>query len=135
MLLMFLEQYNHYCFVLLFLQNDSTALHWAAQIGCNDVITFLLGCGAEVDAVNHVSYNNYYVTTIGVHYVMVILIIVTGHAKINHLSALNKIADFFIFAVSNYITVYTTTMKSLSLLQGFLLQLTELGYYVLNKRY
>ena len=37
----------------------------------------------------------------------------------------------------NFITIYTTTTKSSSLLQnlmGFLLQLTELGYYVLNEK-
>ena len=76
MLLMFLEQYDHYCFALIFLQNKSTALHWAAQMGNNDVITFLIAQRAEVDAVNHVSYHNYYVTTIGAHYMMAILIIV-----------------------------------------------------------
>ena len=50
----------------------------------------------------------------------------TGPAKIDHLSA--KIIDF----------VHFPTIKSSSLMQnlmGFLLQLTELGYYVLNERY
>ena len=52
---------------------------------------------------------------------------------VNHLIA--KIIDFFIFP---NITIYTTTTKSSSLLQnlmGFLLQLTEMTYYIMNGRY
>ena len=38
-----------------FLQNNSTALHIAAQCGCSEVIGYLLTHGAAVDAVDDVS--------------------------------------------------------------------------------
>ena len=56
----------------------------------------------------------------------------TRPAKINHLST------FFVLLYHNFITIYITTTKFSSLmrhLMGFLLQLTELGYYALNERY
>ena len=49
-----------------------------------------------------------------------------------------KINDFLILFCHNFITIYTTTTKSSSLLQSlmdFLLQLTELGYYILSEWY
>ena len=53
-------QYDQ-CYV--FLQN-MTALHYAAQKGSNKVITFLIDHGAEVNAINRVSYH--YNITIGI---------------------------------------------------------------------
>ena len=47
-------QYDQ-CYV--FLQN-STALHCAADNGSNKVITFLIDHGAEVNAINIVSYHH-----------------------------------------------------------------------------
>ena len=63
-------------------------------------------------------------------------VFVTKPAKINHLSTI--IADFLFLYYRNLMTVYTTTTKSLSLLDNltdFLLQLTEMGYYIINRRY
>ena len=61
----------------------------------------------------------------------------TRPAKINHLSA--KTSPIFAFLLyHNLITVYSTTTKPSSLLQnlmGFLLQFTEMGYFILNRRY
>ena len=53
-------QYDQ-CYV--FLQNN-TSLHYAADRGSNKVITFLIDLGAEVNAINRVSYD--YNITIGV---------------------------------------------------------------------
>ena len=57
----------------------------------------------------------------------------------NRPSEHKKFTNFFSFLLyHNLITIYTTTTKSSSLLQniiGYLLQLTELGYYLLNERY
>ena len=53
-------QYDQ-CYV--FLQNW-TALHYAAKEGSNKVITFLIDHGAELNAINRVSYH--YNITIGV---------------------------------------------------------------------
>ena len=58
----------------------------------------------------------------------VICLYVTGPAKINHVSAKNH-RFLACLLYHNLITIYTTTIKSLSLLQnlmGFLLQLTEM---------
>ena len=50
-------QYDQ-CYVFL---QDSTTLHCAAANGSNKVITFLIDHGAEVNAINRVSYHhNYY---------------------------------------------------------------------------
>ena len=60
----------------------------------------------------------------------------TGPVKIDYLSA-NKLLSFLLLLYHNLITIYTTATIS-SLLQnlmGFLLQLTEMGYYILNGRY
>ena len=49
-----------------------------------------------------------------------------------------KMLIFLSLPYRNIITVYTTTTKSSSILQNllaFLLQLTEMGYYILNGRY
>ena len=55
MLLILSVQYYHYCCV--FLQDNWTALHYAALEGSNKVITFLLHHGAGVDDTNIVSYH------------------------------------------------------------------------------
>ena len=69
-------QYDQ-CYV--FLQNN-TALHFAAVTGSNKVITFLIDHGAEVNAIDNVSYHHN--ITIGVatlnnsninHYISVII--------------------------------------------------------------
>ena len=52
---MLLIQYDHKCCV--FLQYNDTALHWAAGYGKHSFITYLVGLGAEVDAINVVSYH------------------------------------------------------------------------------
>ena len=60
--------------------------------------------------------------------------ILTKPVIINHLSKNN----YRLFCLYSIITIYTTTTKSSSLLQklmGILLQLTEMGYYILNRRY
>ena len=62
----------------------------------------------------------------------------TGPAK--RPSEHKKSPIFIIFALSycNLITIYTTTTKSSSPLQnlmGFLLQLMEMGYFILSGRY
>ena len=57
MLLILSVQYYHYCCVIL-LQVNNTALHCAADVGSNKVITFLLHHGAGVDDINDVSYHH-----------------------------------------------------------------------------
>ena len=62
---------------------------------------------------------------------------VTGPAKIDHLSTKNC---WFLLSLlyHNLITIDITTIKSSSQLQnlmGFLLQLTEMRYFILNGRY
>ena len=52
--LMLSVKYDNQC--CLFLQQDSTALHWAAQLGRDNVIDFLLRHSAKVNAVNKVNY-------------------------------------------------------------------------------
>ena len=54
MLLKLSVKYDNQC--CLFLQQGSTALHWAAQLGADNVIAFLLRHRAEVNAVNKVNY-------------------------------------------------------------------------------
>ena len=71
MLLILSVQYYHYCCV--FLQVNSTALHYAAEGGSNNVITFLLHHGAGVDDINDCELSSY-VTTIGLYFIIVILI-------------------------------------------------------------
>ena len=61
-----------------------------------------------------------------------LVVYVTGPAKINHVSAKN--CRFFLSLLyHNLQTVYTNTVKSLSLLQnliGFILKFTEMGYHI-----
>ena len=62
-------------------------------------------------------------------YIAVLILYVTGPAKIDHLSAKNH-RLLACLLHHNLITIYTTGTKSSSLLQnlmGFLLQLTEKG--------
>ena len=49
-------QYEHYCCT--FLQDNSTALHYAAEAGSNNVIAYLIGNGAGVNDVDNVSYDH-----------------------------------------------------------------------------
>ena len=63
-------QYDQ-CYV--FLQNETT-LHYAAWKGSNKVITFLIDLGAEVNAINNVSYHHN--ITIGIATLIVTLIII-----------------------------------------------------------
>ena len=62
---------------------------------------------------------------------------VTGPVTIYHLNVNNH--QFLLsFLYHKLITIYTTATKSLSLLQnlmGFLLQLTEIEYCILNGKY
>ena len=62
---------------------------------------------------------------------------VTELVKTDHLTA-KKLPIFSSLFYHNLITIYTTATMSSSLLQnstGFLLQLTKMGYYILNRRY
>ena len=53
---------------------------------------------------------------------------VTGPVKVNHLSA--KIANFCL-CINNYLCHHNKIFITTAV--GFLLQLTELGYYILHK--
>ena len=68
---------------------------------------------------------------------MYLYMYVTWPAKINHLRT-KKLPNFCLCSIiRNLITIYTTATKSSSLLQNLmnlLLQLTEMGYYILNGR-
>ena len=60
------------------------------------------------------------------------------YCKCIHVTRPAKITDFLSLLYHNLITIYTTATESSLLLQnlmGFLLQLTEMGYYILNGRY
>ena len=65
-----------------------------------------------------------------------VLIFVTGPAKIDHLSA-KKPLIFSSWLYHNIVTICTTTTSSsvLQNLMGFLLQVMEMGYYILKVRY
>ena len=58
-----LRQYDHYSLLYLFLQDNGTALHDAAEVGNNNAITYLIDHGAGVNDVTNVSYHYYYSTT------------------------------------------------------------------------
>ena len=60
--------------MLIYLQNKSTALHEAAQQGSNNVIIYLLDNGADVNAVNNVSYHNMLLLLVCITYMIVAII-------------------------------------------------------------